>query len=216
MRMKVKIFNWQGESKLLTANVHLFNSGKHVKQLEATLTRGRSCACCRPSPCQSLCCCQVFVFWCCHRLHTYIVPVAPPGGSGGTSSRSDCDAYNTVGLQWCCSSSLTLLAPPTGPPTTKPRYSASWAPPPPPCSRQATYGWPMRRWRPWRPLLRRSVPLPRLPFNPECVRCWCRTRGGQTVADLKACVLSLTLSPSSGMHLSNICRLIFPTFVFSS
>lgn len=23
--------------------------------------------------------------------------------------------YNTIGLQWCCSSSLTLLAPPTGP-----------------------------------------------------------------------------------------------------
>lgn len=67
--------------------------------------------------------------------------------------------YNTIGLQWCCSSSLTLLAPPAGPllPTLlllllRPLGSA-------PCSRQAMYGWPMRRWRPWQPLPKRSVPL---------------------------------------------------------
>lgn len=72
--------------------------------------------------------------------------------------------YNTIGLQWCCSSSLTLLAPPTGPllPTLLPLCLLGSAP----CSRQAMYGWPMRRWRPWQPLPKRSVPLcPSSPFS---------------------------------------------------
>lgn len=65
--------------------------------------------------------------------------------------------FNTIGLQWCCSSSLTLLAPPTGPvlPTLLLLCLSGSAP----CSRQATYGWPMRRWRLWQPPLKRSVPL---------------------------------------------------------
>lgn len=72
--------------------------------------------------------------------------------------------YNTVGLQWCCSSSLTLLAPSYRTSTTNPycccccRCSVSWAPPPP-CSHQAMCGWPMRRWRPWQLLPKRSVPV---------------------------------------------------------
>lgn len=70
--------------------------------------------------------------------------------------------YNTIGLQWCCSSSLTLLAPPTGPllPTLLLLLCLLGSAP---CSRQAMYGWPMRRWRPWQPLPKRSVPLCPLP-----------------------------------------------------
>lgn len=70
--------------------------------------------------------------------------------------------YNTIGLQWCCSSSLTLLAPPTGPllPTLLLLCLSGFAL----CSRQAMFGWPMRRWRRWQPLPKRSVSL--CPFTP--------------------------------------------------
>lgn len=80
--------------------------------------------------------------------------------------------YNTIGLQWCCSSSLTLLAPPTGPvlPTLLLLCLLGSAPP---CSHLAMCGWPMRRWRPWQPLPKRSVPLCTSPspcFSP-CQSC---------------------------------------------
>lgn len=65
--------------------------------------------------------------------------------------------YNTIGLQWCCSSSLTLLAPPTGPLLPTPLLLCLLGSAP--YSHQAMYGWPMRRWRPWQPLPKRSVLL---------------------------------------------------------
>lgn len=79
-----------------------------------------------------------------------------PGGFGG-QFMIWLWCYNTIGLQWCCSSSLTLLAPPTGPllPTLPLLLCLLGSAP---CSRQAMYGWPMRRWRPWQPLPKRSVP----------------------------------------------------------
>lgn len=39
----------------------------------------------------------------------------PPAGGSGGQFMIWLWCYNTIGLQWCCSSSLTLLAPPTGP-----------------------------------------------------------------------------------------------------
>lgn len=42
------------------------------------------------------------------------VPLEPPGGFSGGQFMIWLWCYNTIGLQWCCSSSLTLLAPPTG------------------------------------------------------------------------------------------------------
>ncbi len=96
----------------------------------------------------------VCVVLCC----VYVLCICPltPGGSGG-QFMIWLWCYNTIGLQWCCSSSLTLLAPPTGPllPTPLLLCLLGFAP----CSRQAMYGWPMRRWRPWQPLPKRSVPL---------------------------------------------------------
>lgn len=112
--------------------------------------------------CVALCCVVVLC----------ICPLTPGGCGGQFMIWLWC--YNTIGLQWCCSSSLTLLAPPTGPllPTLLLLLllcllgSA-------PCSRQAMYGWPMRRWRPWQPLPKRSVllcPLPS-PFFFLCQSC---------------------------------------------
>lgn len=136
------------------------------------------------SICQSLFFVAVIVCIC-------IAPVVPPGGSGETSSWSDCDAYNTVGLQWCCSSSLTLLAPPTGPPTTKPRYSASWAPPlPRPVAVRQRVGDPWGDGDHGGPFEDGQSPSCASPSHlSACGCCCCRIRGGQMVADLKACVL---------------------------
>ena len=57
--------------------------------------------------CVSYCVCD-FIFVLC------LSPSDPLGGSGG-QFMIWLWCYNTIGLQWCCSSSLTLLAPPTGP-----------------------------------------------------------------------------------------------------
>lgn len=108
--------------------------------------------------CVALCCVVVLC----------ICPLTPGGCGGQFMIWLWC--YNTIGLQWCCSSSLTLLAPPTGPllPTLLLCLLGSA-----PCSRQAMYGWPMRRWRPWQPLPKRSVllcPLPP-PFFFLCQSC---------------------------------------------
>lgn len=61
----------------------------------------------------------------------------PLGGSGG-QFMIWLWCYNTIGLQWCCSSSLTLLAPPTGPllPTLLLLCLLGSAPPPPVAVRQ--------------------------------------------------------------------------------
>lgn len=92
-------------------------------------------------------CCTVFVYL------SSVMPFDPWRVQGQFIIWLWC--YNTIGLQWCCSSSLTLLAPPTGPPlpTLLPLCLSG------PCSHQAMYGWPMRRWRPWQPPPKRSVPL---------------------------------------------------------
>ena len=55
--------------------------------------------------------CVVLRLW---FLSSAFRPLTPAGGSGG-QFMIWLWCYNTIGLQWCCSSSLTLLAPPTGP-----------------------------------------------------------------------------------------------------
>lgn len=121
----------------------------------------------------------------------------PPAGGSGGQFMIWLWCYNTIGLQWCCSSSLTLLAPPTGPllPTLLLLLCLLGSAPPPSCSRQAMYGWPMRRWRPWQPLPKRSVPVCPLPSNlfvfalsVVCVWVWEGERCGRWLME-KACVI---------------------------